>query len=68
MLPCCLTLNSAIIPPSHSSYTPGTISTTRIRLLGRDHLVTVTRMASGSWTVKPSRATLAAVFPVYVRV
>ena len=68
MLLCCFTVNSAIIPPSQPSYTPGTISTTRIRLLGRDHLVTVTRMASGLLTVKPSSDTEGAVLPVYVRV
>jgi len=52
----------------HSSYTPGRISTTRIRREGRLHLVTVTRMVSGVCTVNPSKATALAVLPVTVLV
>ena len=43
---------------------PGTISTARKRRDARFHLLTVTRIASGLLTVKPSSETLAAVLPV----
>ena len=54
--------------PSQVSWTPGIISGTRSRRPGIDHLVTVTRMASGLLTVNPSRSIWVAVLPVNSRV
>ena len=44
------------------------ISTARIRREGRDHLVQVSRIAVGCWTVKPSMDTSVARLPVKVLV